>query len=200
MNRKIILSSFVALALAAVSSLQAGTGFIRPVVGYVSPDADGYDDAGYIGFAGGVFVGPTQQHEFSAEIGMTMWESDETVFGIRFEGEETYVPVLANYRYYFQPREAKVRFFVGPSIGFTEVTFDIKATGPGINRSDDSSEYLATGALNAGVEVKLNEKLSLDIGYRYLYIEDGSTTLLGVNAEFDESKAHALFAGLTFRF
>lgn len=104
MNRKIVITGLAALALAAIPSSQAATqAFIRPVIAYVNPEADGYDDAGYIGVQAGVFTGPTKQHEFSGEIGATGWEFDERAGNTRIEATETYVPVLASYRYYIQP-------------------------------------------------------------------------------------------------
>jgi opacity protein-like surface antigen len=202
MNRTIVITGLAALALAAVTSSHAATtpAFIRPVIAYVSPDADGYDDAAYFGVQAGVFTGPTKQHEFSGEIGATGWESDERFFATRIEATETYVPVLASYRYYAQPEGSKVRFFIGPSIGFTHASYEIKVSGPGSFGKDDSTEAFFTWAGNVGVDIKFNEKFSLNVGYRYLHIEGGETELFGADIDLDDSKAHVVFAGLNIRF
>jgi Outer membrane protein beta-barrel domain len=201
MNRTIVITGFAALALAAVTSTQAATqAFIRPVIAYVSPDADGYDDAGYLGVQAGVFTGPTKQHEFSGEIGATGWESDERFGTTRVEATETYVPVLASYRYYVQPETSKVRFFFGPSIGFTHASYEIELSGPNVFGKDDSIETFFTFAGNVGVDIKFNEKFSLNVGYRYLHIDGGETELFGADIDLDDSKAHVVFAGLNIRF
>lgn len=202
MKRTILLTGVVALASAALPSsyAAAGVAFVRPVIAYVAPEADGYDDAGYIGVAAGATLGATRQHEIGGEIGGTGWEFDERFGSIRSQGEENYVPILANYRYYVQPAGAKVRVFFGPSIGFTSASYEIEVSGPGLFQKDDSTEVLFTIAGNVGVDFQLNDKLSLNVGYRYLYIEGGDTELLGTNIDLDESKAHLIFAGLNIRF
>jgi opacity protein-like surface antigen len=201
MNRKIVLTSLVASALAAVATTQAaGPAFIRPTVAYVMPDADGYDDAAYLGVAAGATVGQTSQHEFSGEIGATGWEFEERFGSTWIEGTETYVPFLANYRYYAQPADAKVRLYFGPSIGFTQARYEIEVRSPGFFGKDDSTEILFTFAANIGVDIQLTEKLSLNVGYRYLYIDGGETELFGADIDLDESNAHAITAGLNIRF
>jgi len=199
MNRKTVTVGLAALAFALPSIQAANPAFIRPTVAYVAPEADGYDDAGYIGVAAGVVTAPNSQHEFSGEIGFTGWEFDERVGPSRVEATETYAPILANYRYYAQPANAKVRFFFGPSIGFTHAIYEIEVSGP-VFRKDDSSEILFTVAGNAGVDIRFNDKLSLNLGYRYLYIDSGETELFGSTIDLDESKAHVIFAGLNIRF
>ena len=202
MNRKTLLSGLVALALVAVSSLQAaGNGFVRPTIAFVSPDAEGYDDALYAGADVGAFLGKNRNHEISGEIGGVAWEYKENFGALRGEGEETYVPFLANYRYYVgTPDVNKVRFYFGPSLGFTSATYEAKVWGPGFYRADEASEVLFTFAANVGVEVKINERLSLNIGYRYLHIDGTETELFGSNIDLDDSKAHIGSVGLTVRF
>ena len=200
MNRKIVILGLAAMAAALPSLQAAGPAFIRPTIAYVAPEADGYDDAGYIGVAAGVTTGSTRQHEFSGEIGATGWEFDERVAGTRVEATETYVPILANYRYYVQPTGSKVRFFFGPSIGFTAASYEIEASGSGFFQKDDSAEVFFTFAGNAGVDIQFNEKFSLNVGYRYLDIDGGETELFGETLDLDESKSHVIFAGLNIRF
>jgi opacity protein-like surface antigen len=201
MKRKIILTGLVAMTLAMTAHSQAaGPAFIRPTLAYVMPDADGYDDAAYIGVAAGVVSGTKQEHEFSGEIGAMGWEFDERDGGLRAQGTETYVPILANYRYYAQPADAKVRFYIGPSIGFTQAQYEIEVSGPGLFRKDDTTETHFTWAANLGVDIQINEKISLNAGYRYLYIDGGEAELFGNTIDLDESKAHAITAGLNIRF
>jgi outer membrane protein W len=177
------------------------TGFVRPVVAYVSPTTDGYDDAGYIGVQAGVLIGPNRNHEFSAEIGGTGWDSDERIGTLRVEATETYVPILASYRFYVGSNEAPVRFFFGPSLGFTTVSYDVEMSSPGFFlRDDDAVEVRATAAANIGVDFRVNTRFSINLGYRYLYIDGGETELFGTDFEIDESKAHVVFTGLTIRF
>jgi hypothetical protein len=201
MNRTIVLASFAALAVAGFSCAHgATTAFIRPTLAYVAPEADGYDDAAYVGFSAGVFTGPGKQHEFSAEIGATGWEFDEREFGLRVQGEESYASLLVSYRYYTQPIDSHVRFFFGPSLGFTTAQYEIEVSGPGIFRKDDSSEVLFTASANVGINFRFDEKLSLNVAYRYLYIASGETELLGVDVDLEASKAHVVFAALNIRF
>ena len=201
MNRSIVITGLAALALAANTAGHAATqAFIRPVIAYVNPEADGYDDAAYLGVQAGIFTGPTKQHEFSAEIGATGWEFDEREAGLRVQGTETYVPVLASYRYYVQPADSKVRFFFGPSIGFTHANYEVEVSGGGGFSKDDSAEIFFTAAGNVGVDIKFNEKLSLNVGYRYLFIDGGETEIFYSTVQLDDSKAHVVFAGLNIRF
>ncbi len=202
MKRTFSIIGLAVLALAPFSTAQAAkVGVVlRPIVGYVSPDADGYDNAGYIGFAGGVAVGTTRQHEFHVETGVTGWEQKESGYGYYAEGTETYVPVLVGYRHYTEPLGSKLRLYVGPSIGLTHVLYEIEARGSGVFIKDDSNEVLFTAAANIGVEIRFNERMSLDVGYRYLYIDGGDTELLGMNVSFDDARAHIGQVGLNIRF
>jgi outer membrane protein W len=201
MKRQIVLTGLVAMTLASITTTQAaGRAFIRPTLAYVMPEADGYDDAAYIGVAGGVVSGAAQEHEFSAEIGATGWDFEERAGSARAKGTETYVPILASYRYYAQPADAKVRFYIGPSIGFTQSQYEIEVSGPGVFVKDDSTEVHFTWAASLGFDIKVNEKFSINVGYRYLYIDGGETELLGTNLDLDESKASAITAGLNIRF
>jgi|GEM_PF-5130813 opacity protein-like surface antigen len=201
MNRTIALTGLTVLALTILPSSHASArGFIRPTIAYVIPEADGYDNAGYLGFAAGFVAGPGHQHEISAEIGATGWEFDEREGSVRVEGQETYVPMLVSYRCYAQPEGSKVRFFIGPSVGFTHVQYEVKASGQNLFSKDETSEFRFTLAGNVGVDFRLSTKLSLNVGYRYLYIDGGNAELFGADIEVDESKAQVIFAGLNIRF
>ncbi|MGC4072428.1 MAG: outer membrane beta-barrel protein [Nibricoccus sp.] len=200
MNRTTILTGLAVLACALPLTQAAGPAFIRPTVAYVMPEAEGYDDAGYIGVSAGVALGKTGQHEISGEIGGTGWDFDERIGSGRVKGEENYAPVLASYRYYFQPADAKVRFFVSPSVGFTGASYEVEVSGPGVFQKDDSTELLFTLAASAGVDFRINDRFSINAGYRYLYIDSGNTELLGSNISFDETKASVIFAALNIRF
>lgn len=196
-----IITGLAALALTVTTSSQAAVqAFVRPVIAYVHPDADGYDDAGYLGVQAGVFTGATKQHEFSGEIGATGWDFDDRYGNTRVQGTETYVPVLASYRFYTQPVGSKVRFFFGPSIGFTEAGYEIEVSSPGRFEKDDSTEIFFTFAANAGLDITVNDRFSINVGYRYLHIDGGETELLGNDLDLEESKAHVVFAGLNIRF
>jgi opacity protein-like surface antigen len=201
MNRKIVLTGLAFLALAVPTIQAAGPAFIRPTVAYVTPDdVDGYDDAAYIGFAAGAAVGAGRQHEISGEIGAMGWEFDERVGPVRVEATETYVPFLASYRYYTHPVESKVRFYFGPSIGFTVARYDIESRSSFYSVDDEAVEYLFSFAANLGFDINLTEKLSLNVGYRYLYISSGETELFDAQIDFDELKSHMVVAGLNIRF
>jgi opacity protein-like surface antigen len=201
MIRKNLLLGVAVFVIAGVSTVNAASnGFVRPVVAYVSPTADGYDDAGYLGVQVGVFVGANRNHEFSGEIGSTGWESDERIGSLRSEATETYVPILASYRFYAGASDAPVRFFFGPSIGLTAAAYEVEVTGPGVFRKDDSSELLFTAAANVGLDFRINDRFSINLGYRYIYIDGTEIELFGLNLDLDDSKAHIVSTGLTIRF
>ena len=80
------------------------------------------------------------------------------------------------------------------------MSYEIEASGPGVFVKDDSIETFFTLAANAGVDIRLTQKLSLNLGYRYLYIDARKTELLGSTFHLDDFKSHLVTAGLNIRF
>ena len=203
---KRILLSLAAIAT-ALPAAQAITFVVRPTVAYVNPEGGDRDAAGYLGVAAGIAIGAKGQHEFTAEIGFTGWDREKTSTVIRIKGTETYVPVLASYRFYLQPVDSKVRFYVTPSLGFTEVRYEAEVTQfgalPGVvNEKGATSAF--TAAIGAGVDFHFNDKLSLSVGYRYLGILDNNSGFVSPShrdfAAVDGLAAHIVSVGLNIRF
>ena len=73
-------------------------------------------------------------------------------------------------------------------------------------RQDDSSDWRLAWALMAGVSYSLDENLSVDIGYRYTRIEDGSvlSNVRGTaegglgKIEYEDLQNHEIRAGLRY--
>jgi opacity protein-like surface antigen len=198
----ISLAGVAMIAAATFAHAQTATqGFLRPTLGYAIPDADDYDNELTYSLAGGVTMG---ENEWSAEIGRASWDSGENMGNISIAAKEAYVPFLANYRRYFTLKDNKVRIYAGPSLGFTYAKYEIEFRGRTGNTviygKDDARDTLLTLAANVGADINLNEKMSINLGYRYLYLDEASITILGAKTEIDEFKAHVISAALNVRF
>jgi opacity protein-like surface antigen len=204
MNPRIVITGIATLAFACIPTLEAAltlSPFLRPNVAYVSPDTDGYSDEAYIGVTGGVTFDAKQQHEVSLEVGTIRWDNSENLGVSRIDSDESYIPFLAGYRYYVQPVDSKVRFFAGPSIGIAQADYNVTLYNRGAPiAGDDSNEMLFTYAFNIGASIKLNDNISIDLGYRYLVMADTQTEILGTIIDVDEFKTHALTLGANIRF
>jgi opacity protein-like surface antigen len=203
--------SFAVAVMVTLSTFAQGTGsqfekspsgsnfFIRPLVYWVHPTAEGYSDAGAAGLSFGAVSGAKKEHEISVEFAYTYWSSSQTAPGFSVSGKEHYLPILMNYRYLFGSEQSKVRFYVGPSIGFTRNWIEVKGRSNYATYSVTTGDWSFTVSGSAGVLIKLANKIDLDVGYRYLHSDGGKYTVAGYRFEGEAGKAHMFYGGLNFR-
>jgi opacity protein-like surface antigen len=103
--------------------------------------------------------------------------------------------------------------YLGAGIGGTRLTIgdltDINAVTAGGGTAGSNSEWNLAWALYAGFGYQLTENWTVDLGYRYLHLGDGSTGDIvnfdGTNAvfnplEFNDVSSHDIMIGLRYRF
>ena len=132
------------------------------------------------GFRGDITV----EHNFDADVAATQADGAATLPGVRnFSLSSTYA--LANLYYDFD-MGGRFTPYIGAGLGVTKNT-----TGAGTvtdlcgcltGTIAGGEETHAAGAVMAGVSIKLRERLSLDAGYRFLYLGEVATG--PVNATF----------------
>jgi len=193
------LLALLGLGILSVLSVRAET-FVRPVAYYVHPTAEGYDDNGAAGLAVGRSFGAQSEHELSFEIAYTRWTDEFSGYGAKVSGNENYLPLLANYRFYAGSKQDKVRAYVGPSLGFTRAWVDIHGVASGQSFSISSGDWAFTYSGVVGAVVRLTDKLNLDFGYRYLAAEKTTYSAFGYSIEAEGAKAHMGYAALSCRF
>jgi opacity protein-like surface antigen len=106
-----------------------------------------------------------------------------TVQGIRRFGVKSNVALFNVY--YDIDAHARIKPYVGVGLGFSRNTtsdgsIDIVpacvAPATCVATFEGRSQYSAAGALMAGFTAKLHDRLSLDAGYRFLYLGDAHTS------------------------
>jgi opacity protein-like surface antigen len=183
----------------AVATLNASP-FVRPYAAYVHPSADGYSDAGALGVAIGTQTGTRNQHEFSFDWAYTKYNAEVRVGAYSATGTEKYMPYLASYRYLFGAKDAKARFYAGPSLGYTNLLVTASIAGPGVALSGASSSWAFTAAGSTGVLVALTDRIALDVGYRFTRIGSADVKVARATFELGDVNVHAAYAGVSFRF
>ncbi|OSI34000.1 opacity family porin [Neisseria dumasiana] len=86
------------------------------------------------------------------------------------EGEVRFKSMGISATYDF-PVNKKIQPYLGVRLGFNRINVNIKKTLPQINKTlkfNKKKNSFGAGA-SAGIGVKLNEKITLDVGYRYNY-------------------------------
>ncbi len=199
MNRKTTYTGLVACALLAVSSTQA-SGFIRPLVSFVAPTSEGYSNAAGYGVAVGLTPDQGKHHELSLEVNYSAWKEDDSFAPYRVTAEEKYMPILLNYRYYFGSATRTTRFFIGPSIGVTQARYSASFSGPYFNESDSATDWVPTISAAAGLEFSIGDKISLQLGYRFLAVDEAEIEMFGRTSKLDSFTANIAFLGLGSRF
>jgi opacity protein-like surface antigen len=192
----------IAVCLAIGTCAYAQGVFIRPELSYnfasvTGSDASGFktqDALGY-GIAGGTIFGAQNENEFGLSIALLKFNlaSNVTGSGVNTSGNLKIVPLLANYRYYFGSKSDVVRPYFAPSAGWTSVKTNA-TTVNGITTSVNStSGHNFTWGVGAGLSAKMNDRVDLDLGYRYL----GGLKVRTTNAKITVG---AFYAGLNIRF
>ena len=98
--------------------------------------------------------------------------------------------------------------YVGAGLGATYTTIsnfsDVNEATAGVAFADDNSEWALAWALHAGLGYEVNDRLTLDFGYRYLHLGDAASgdfvTFDGVNErdnplEFRDLSSHDFTLG-----
>jgi opacity protein-like surface antigen len=213
-SSKIIVVLLTAITLSGLAKAES---FIRPTGGYYFFNDSKYSDKAGFGIAGGSAYGDQNAHELSLEWNYVKWSylsqpPPGILGGSIVRGSGHIQPVLFNYRYRFGTENAKLRFYVGPSIGFTNIQGNLMSSNASPYYASGSyGKWSLTHSASAGVQIKLLQNLSLDAGLRYLWIKevdatlpvylfngtpDGSTRTLNLG----NTKAIALQAGLHVAF
>lgn len=183
----------------------AADSFLRLLVSSDAPTDAGISSATGYGLVAGTRIGPKQEHEFSFECHHTAWNIfllANAMYPVA--GRETNTPLLLNYRYQFGAHESRIRFYAGPALGFTRVHLNIAiayptfAPGPAIERNVTDWSFTWSGS--AGVLLRLADKADLDLGYRYLCVQDPNHIKGIANLPLDDRKINLFYAGIGFRF
>jgi opacity protein-like surface antigen len=204
------------LGLLSFQALPAAP-FVRAGVQYFS-----YSDSDYSAEAGGsvaagLTLGPSGEHELSLEVAHAAWSWSRPgalAPGLGYSGEGHVTPILASYRYYIGAADARVRYYAGLSAGFVKPSGDAKFLGSGVNYGGSASDAAAAFGVTAGINGKLTEAVSWDLGYRYLQAQDmdvatragvGASTTdfsgpAGPDIRLPAPSAHVVALGLKIRF
>jgi opacity protein-like surface antigen len=214
----VLLSVVAAMALA--NHGLAAEAFIRPLISYVDPATDefvvvlqgigsfplgNFKSKTSYGISSGVYFGSSGNHEVSIELGYVKWDFRPAVLpGVDLALYEKFMPVMANYRYHVAGTEElkNVRFYIGPSIGFSKTEIGGSLTTPGGSGSDSDSNWSLSWGGSAGFVVKLAKRVDLDIGYRYIKIRGDTYRggVTGITVVTEDSHANVFYGGIGFRF
>lgn len=201
-----------------VGPLGAAEIFLRAGGWWINPEARGFSSqAGPAAEVGAVFDA-LRHHQVSLEVAHVPWEMDRrftalapgALLGSTGEGHLT--PVLAGYRYSLRDGAARWRPFVGVAAGATKVSGRSETFLSGLAWGGEVERWAATFAGSAGIAVELRPRLSLELGYRYLHLEDvtyptamfrgvlGFTGGPGPTESFAATRHHVVALSLGFRF
>lgn len=126
-------------------------------------------------------------HSLEFEI---MWvHFDETVSGIGLDSDV--VPLMVNYKYSSSDisRNTPIYFYGGIGLGFSYVSLDVAGFG-------SDSDFVFSGQIFAGIGYRFSDRISLEIGYRNLYVDEIS--VFGVKS--NDSNSNILDVGLTVKY
>lgn len=101
--------------------------------------------------------------------------------------------------YYDIPLNAPIKPFVGGGIGVADVSFEEHGTSLTGTVLDDSATAFAWH-LTGGVGFDINDRLGLEIGYRYLEFDGVDLTALDGTETSTDLSNHIVFAGLKYKF
>jgi opacity protein-like surface antigen len=203
MNIKTNLNILALVACLSISAVaHAEEVFIRPEISYNFPSISVPNNPeislksafGY-SVAGGVLLGTQNEHEIGLSVGMLNFKMSVPVIrGVTgFYGKVKTLPLMVNYRYYFGAQADRVRFYLAPSLAYTNVQVDVTTTGPSGFAQGSSSSTDFTWVAGLGVLIKVADRVGIDIGYRYQ--GELKETVTGV-----EIRMHTLYTGVSVRF
>ena len=203
MNMKLRILAATAL-LATLGGTARAESFVRPILSYDSPTNAGFGSAMGYGVAFGTWFGAGKDHEVSFEWHYTDWNYSQPYSGYSVAGGEKNMPLLVNYRYQSGNAQSPVRFYIGPSLGFTrthlQVTANFPTFAPGPAIVVDETDWSFTWSGATGIIVKISDRADLDIGYRYLHFQGRNFGVGSSNVVVDDHKANIAYLGVNFRF
>jgi len=140
-------------------------------------------------------------------------DSDGDINGTNnYDGEKEEAVFLVN-AYWDLPTYGIMKPYVGAGVGASWIRIsDFTDTSPNplaIGLSGDTEQWNLAWALHAGLGFELSQNLTLDVGYRFLYLGDAGTedlvTPAGGNAtfnpfNFNNIMSHDVKVGLRYRF
>jgi opacity protein-like surface antigen len=148
----------------------------------------------------------TWDHRFEADAEGTLGDPTSNLKGTGHFGLKSDV-FLAN-MYYDIDAGSRFTPYIGVGLGFTRNTTSagtVSDCGCVTATIAEGSETHVAGAAMAGVQLKLRERLSLDMGYRFLYlgsVETGPLTpiasTLGADPTVEDIHAHEFRFGLRY--
>jgi opacity protein-like surface antigen len=193
--------------------------FVRAAAWWVDYDAPYFDSSTGVGAEAGRFFGAGGQQVASLEIARLSWNYAASFAGpapgvqLGTFGHGRLTPLLATYRYHFGSGRARWQAHVGVSVGATRVTGRFDTSFSGLPpQAGELDNWTATLAGSLGVAFRVWENLFVDLGYRYLRLEDVNVTMhtatfpgggfvaAGAERSFAATKAHAGTLGLSIRF
>jgi opacity protein-like surface antigen len=197
---------------AACATAHARHYVVRASAMHLSYTDDNFTSEEGFSVAAGLTLDTNRSHELAVEIGRTDWSFsaplyvfNNTQFKTTGEGEATIAH--ASYRYHFLSSTARLRPYIGASLGAAKLSGDIERKLSGVWYSGTIDDWTFSGAASAGVAIRINDHLSAELGYRYLQIDgtDIQTThhfsnIPGAVIAIEDLKAHVLTAGIAFRF
>ena len=179
----------------------AAESYLRPIISNVSPSTEGYSNAVAGGLSAGFYWGPRGQHEINYEWGYTYWDSKGVLSNMGYAIRETFMPHLINYRFNLRLSESNnYSWYLGPSLGFTNNKVTIEATSGSQRVSFSQADWSFTFGGTTGINLRLTDRIDLDLGYRYLSVKGAKYTVSGVTFESQNAHANIVYAGIGFRF
>lgn len=110
---------------------------------------------------------------------------------VDFDGEFRQVPIMANVLYHMDITD-KLGFYIGGGAGIVWSETEVESVqGLPFSASYDDWEFALQA--KAGLCFHINEAASVNIGYRFIHVNDA----IGGS---DDSKGHVLEGGFTYRF
>jgi opacity protein-like surface antigen len=101
--------------------------------------------------------------------------------------------------YYDLPLNGPIKPFVGAGIGAADVSFEDHGTSATGTLLDESATAFAWH-LTGGIDYEIRENVALEVGYRYLAVEDVDVTAFDGTPSSVDVADHIVFAGLRYRF
>jgi len=190
----------IAACLAIGTSSYAQGVFIRPELSFnfvalSGSDSNGFkvqDALGY-GVAGGTRFGAQEESEFGLSVAALKFTLASSITGASASGNVKVMPIMANYRYYFGTKSDVARPYFAPSAGWTNIKTNSSVVSGITTSSSSSSGNCFTWAAGVGLLVKLDDRLDMDLGYRYI----GGLKVRTTNVKMTVG---SIYAGLNFRF
>ena len=189
------------LTVFGFSTVHAAESYLRAIISNVSPSTEGYSSAVAGGVSVGFYWGSKGQHEINYEWGYTHWDSEGMFSNMRYAMRETFMPHLINYRFNLRLSESNnYSWYFGPSLGFTNSKVELEGASGSQRVSFSQTDWSFTFGGTTGINLRLTDRIDLDLGYRYLSLKGAKYTASGVTLETKNAHASIVYAGIGFRF